>query len=641
MTLSLIRRPEKPLTPDLDSIFTAASSPVVYRFERQDFIISFIGASITNPGFYAVFLAGEHDEELFLGTLVHVNGIDTATGARIFIPTSSVLDVVYNGGSDETEISISEPFFGVLGDSGFCNNLSRTNYFVEVQIFVTETGREIFQTRLKYFPTVIGIVIVDLSSLVNSFLDPETPFDSQFFTKANSILLAGTFSFYISYQERYDGSLTGPIDDSGNPQIATNSVRQILESASPNMLPFVPFEQDLGQLLLNPGFNTFANWQNGGLGFGVWEIGPGNFARMQGIGEAVGTVSRTLTQNLFTNIGPFIWHESVYKIDIKVNMDAGENAALQFVDINDDELQEDFRPGILVDDFGDQIDNRIPINDQVQELTINYQPSQNSTRIGVRVLSTVIEPTITIDVDEFFFQLPLPRYLTREGELKAWRGWPFTLAFIYSDLILFDDLKSVEEQLDINGNLINTIERPLDNSGALKINVQNFTKDLPEEVAFIDATIRTLTDEVIIETKRIRILEPCINPVYLQWSNALGGLDYWMFDFSQEISNQHIGNRKFNQTLCQAENISRTEYEAIDWLNHPGQVTDLRRVDPDFTLQDKTERRSGFQAYVLDTDRSGDKKGIIVEPFISPVITRNSTHRIQIRFISPEQFVTQ
>ena len=797
MTLNLIRRPQKPITADLDSIFTAGSSPVIYRLERQDFQVSFVGPSITDPGFYLVHIAGDHTEEIFLGTLIHISAFDTLTGNRIFIPTTSVIAIAFNGGSNETEISVSESFFGVLGDAGLCNNLSRTNYFVEVQIVVTQTGRELFTTRLKYFPTIVGTVIVDLSPLVNSFLDPETPFESQFYVKPNSIQPFGTFGFYITYQERFDGSLTGVIDDSGNPQIVTNSVRQILQAASPNMAPFVPFPNSLREVFINPDFfPDFDPWANAGTGWGAWSHSV-SAAVISAVGQAEGARSQTLTQPLFEDVGAIAWHETVNQIIITVKIESpGMLAFLELVDINDEEDQDNFKPGILRNPDGTIKENKIQITETVgsQTFTLDYQPSQNATRIGVRIISGG-PGSMIVSVFSFFFFLPERRYLTREGSLKMWRGFPFTISWIYSDLILGADLQSIEVWNDVNGNPVNIIIRDIDPAGALQINTQSFSQDefitskLPDNVHSIDASIGgittdtaygpdyiangwqnvpllgpvwtvnnnditiTLTEpgvgdicaredplivgrtyihileisldrepvadqnqvtvnveveggsfsvvgqlrfdqmerigpltwrgivsfnwfrtdqdpsnrvgvqaisfevtpltytieaysvisysEKVIETKRIQVLEPCDNPVYLQWVNQLGGLDYWLFDHNQELANQIIDGRKFNQVLSQAENITNIEYEALDYLNHPGQITDIRRVDPDFTVQDKTVRRQGTQAYILDNDQSGDKKGIIIQPFISPRSSLNTTHKIQIRFLMPEQFVTQ
>lgn len=649
MTLNLIRRPQKPIAPGIDSIFTAGSSPVVYRFEREDFQISFIGPSITDPGFYQVNLAGEHTEEIFLGTLIHINGLDTATGNRIFISTTSVIAIAFNGGTNETEISVDEPFFGVIGDAGICNNLSRTNYFVEVQIVVTETGRELFTTRLKYFPTIIGTVIVDLSPLVNSFLDSDTPYDSNFYTVPNHIQPLSSFNFYITYQERFDGSLTGPIDDSGNPQIVTNSVRQILQAASPNMAPFVPFSGDLLQLMENPNFETdITPWQNIAPGWGTWTWAAGDRVGIFSVANPEGSRSVILTQDLLINTGPVLWHESINPIQVTVNVEnPGMIGFLEFVDIDDDKNQEEFTPGILRNPDGTIKENKVEITfTDFRVLNLLYQPSQNATRIGVRVISAGID-SIIVNLESFTLSLPERKYLHRDGDLVLWRGFPFSVSWIYSDLVIGPVLESVEVWNDINGNPVDTIIREIDAAGALKINTQSFkqdefiTSELPSNVFSIDATIRIQGGAKIIETKRIQVLEPCDNPVYLQWVNAFGGLDYWLFDHNQELSNQIIEGRKFKQILAQAENITEIEYQALDYLNHPGQITDIRRVDPDFTIQDKTARRQGTQAYILDNDQSGDKKGILLQPFVSPINRVDTTHKIQIRFLMPEEFVTQ
>ena len=144
-------------------------------------------------------------------------------------------------------------------------------------------------------------------------------------------------------------------------------------------------------------------------------------------------------------------------------------------------------------------------------------------------------------------------------------GFPFSLSYIASELLLTKTLRRIENDSDVLliAHTNETIQRLSVSDTAQSVAIQYGTFILP-----------TFTLEgTLTETKQIKINQECLNnPVCLTWLNTLGGREHWVFSY--------------NQTHSIETSIGATFEPYIDDLqNARSNVFDLQRFEqPKLTL---------------------------------------------------------
>lgn len=105
-------------------------------------------------------------------------------------------------------------------------------------------------------------------------------------------------------------------------------------------------------------------------------------------------------------------------------------------------------------------------------------------------------------------------------------GYPFSLSYIASELLLTKTLRRIENGSDVLliAHTNETIQRLSVSDTAQSVAIQYGTLVLP-----------TFTLEgTLTETKEIKINQNCLlNPVCLSWLNTLGGREHWVFSYNQ------------------------------------------------------------------------------------------------------------
>lgn len=163
------------------------------------------------------------------------------------------------------------------------------------------------------------------------------------------------------------------------------------------------------------------------------------------------------------------------------------------------------------------------------------------------------EDTLEVDA-KFLTEFPQPTYFI---------DYPFSLSFIVNSDILKSLCTSEEDELDVNGNVINHQDFNV-NTGLSKlpyISQLLLSGSYDTQTEFVDVWLNNggtasdvyVADDYvandyvydnaggigaearITEIKRVKINRDCRkNPIYLMWKNSLGGWDFWLFDNRSE-----------------------------------------------------------------------------------------------------------
>jgi len=120
-------------------------------------------------------------------------------------------------------------------------------------------------------------------------------------------------------------------------------------------------------------------------------------------------------------------------------------------------------------------------------------------------------------------------FLTQMERPTIWKGWPFTMHFIWDDAL--SATASFEEQ-DATGAVLAT-------ASATLVTDQSFARWMLQSDSF---NANTVQGDLFVQqggTERsvrlpVDVVDPCDNPVMLEWVNSKGGDCFWLFDFNYE-----------------------------------------------------------------------------------------------------------
>lgn len=227
-------------------------------------------------------------------------------------------------------------------------------------------------------------------------------------------------------------------------------------------------------------------------------------------------------------------------------------------------------------------------------------------------------------------------WLTRFNIPTYWRGWPFTLSFIWPE-----DFPSINRrtiQYDSAGNelLTTVIELAYDGDKVHRMTLG----DLEATTTRIVVTLENgdvsgsvpITDELTVEVK-----DPCDSQVLLFWKNTLGGDAFWMFDESQDYEMTLAGGRRVKHMTLYSDNLKMKDWDAINELNSSTQVINSNIVDYEMSdVINKTQFRNDNQVYIITQDLV--KTGVIVIPVNNKTKTLQKRHAIEITIELPEFF---
>jgi hypothetical protein len=228
-------------------------------------------------------------------------------------------------------------------------------------------------------------------------------------------------------------------------------------------------------------------------------------------------------------------------------------------------------------------------------------------------------------------------WLTRFETPSYWRGFPFSLSFIWPSTIPDIDRKVI--QYDSQGDEISTDITNLTSEvdkihrmslGSINANTKRIV------VTLIDGSV---SGEVpILADLEIDAKDPCDSQVLLFWKNTLGGDAFWMFDESQEYEWTYPNGKKVKRMRLFSDNLKIKDWDAINELNSASEVINYNIVDYEMSdVINKTQFRNDNQVYIISSD--GEKVGVIVVPTGNQTKTIYKKHAIEITIELPELFL--
>jgi hypothetical protein len=227
------------------------------------------------------------------------------------------------------------------------------------------------------------------------------------------------------------------------------------------------------------------------------------------------------------------------------------------------------------------------------------------------------------------------KWLTKFNRPSLWRGYPFTVSFLWPATIA--NLKRRVVQKDITGAVLSTTDTALPATADVMVRitagvVNANAKTL--EITLLDAS----DDSAVSSTLKVDVKEPCSNPVHLFWNNSLGGDSYWQFEYNQELEVGFKDKTKASRLTLFAHHLLIDEWMALNELlvpddAYPVNITNLG-VDNE-TIQ--THYRDGQQIYMVNA--AGDTKiGVISIPAGMKTTTRKLRHMLEIEIELPTTF---
>lgn len=227
-------------------------------------------------------------------------------------------------------------------------------------------------------------------------------------------------------------------------------------------------------------------------------------------------------------------------------------------------------------------------------------------------------------------------WLTRFNIPSYWRGWPFTLSFIWPQV--FTDINRRVIQYDSEGselsNTVTVLTPDVDKIhrmtlGDINANAKRLVVSL--EDGSVSGSVPIIS-ELTIDVK-----DPCDSQVLLFWKNTLGGDSFWMFDESQEYEWAYPGGRRVKRMTLFSDNLKIKDWDAINELNSASEVINSNIVDYEMSdVIDKTQFRNDNQVFIVTEDLV--KVGVIVVANSNKTKTIQKRHSIEITIELPEFF---
>jgi hypothetical protein len=227
------------------------------------------------------------------------------------------------------------------------------------------------------------------------------------------------------------------------------------------------------------------------------------------------------------------------------------------------------------------------------------------------------------------------KWLTRFNRVPMWRGYPFTVSFLWPEGVA--TLKKRVVQKSITGATLSTtilaITARTDKMNRIALEVAINASAVKVELTLLDAA-----DAAVSSTLTIDIKEPCSNPVHLFWKNSLGGDSFWQFEYNQEYEYGFRDKNKLSRLTLFAHNLVINEWEALNELldgkdSYPVNITDLN-MDSSVV---KTQFRDGQQIYLLNATASV-KAGVVSIAAGTKTMTRKYRHMFELEIELPETF---
>lgn len=238
----------------------------------------------------------------------------------------------------------------------------------------------------------------------------------------------------------------------------------------------------------------------------------------------------------------------------------------------------------------------------------------------------------------FFTEDSDSMFLRRMVKLSYWRGYPFTVSFIWPEAISTIDRRV--KQYDSEGTLLDDATETLEGGGSgpfimdrvHRLALGTILDDTHEIKLSLESASVAITEELTIKVK-----DPCENPVYLFWKNTVGGDSFWLFDETQEYEFTYPSGRRVNRLKLSADILTVDEWQALNEMLSASEVIASNIVDYEMSnIIDKTHFRNDNQVYIISTD--SEKLGVIAIPQGANTNTGWRKHMFEVVIELPELF---
>jgi len=270
-------------------------------------------------------------------------------------------------------------------------------------------------------------------------------------------------------------------------------------------------------------------------------------------------------------------------------------------------------------------------------------------KVRVQLFNPGIFDTIEFRINQSVSFGRLQKPLTLFDKPVVWRNWPFKFSFLFPTSAF--DITLISKNLDGANAVLDTRESEPFNNGPTDVasadvpaitHIDIFTGDRDPDIAYIHPDTKTI--QMYLKTISIQnsstwifeVRDPCANGVMIMWRNSVGGISQWMFAYNQESSYRYDDGRKVRTLILFEDNVTPSQWEAINDMNRPKPVVELRTDD--FSTQNKTHTQDGASTFIVQ--RNGDLTGVIVLPQEIPYNTRDLKRSIRIIVELPTLYTT-
>lgn len=235
-----------------------------------------------------------------------------------------------------------------------------------------------------------------------------------------------------------------------------------------------------------------------------------------------------------------------------------------------------------------------------------------------------------VDVSRFW----LTRFAIGGGMVPMWRGYPFSLTFLWR--LGIPEIKRRIVQKDEQGEYVTSTTVTLTETMSRVHRMALGTINVATK--FIEVTLLDENDDELTTTLTVEVREPCDNPVHLFWKNSYGGDSYYQFEYDQEYSYVYGGGMKRSRLTLFANDLSLGAWEAIQELNSPSDVipVTIRDTGMDTSII-RTQYRDDQQVYLLNQEGTV-KIGVTVIPTENVTRTKYYIHNAEVQIELPESF---
>src|SRR5690606_25654780 len=228
------------------------------------------------------------------------------------------------------------------------------------------------------------------------------------------------------------------------------------------------------------------------------------------------------------------------------------------------------------------------------------------------------------------------KWLTMLNQPSLWRGYPFTVSFLWPSSIA--GLKKRIVQKSAAGATLSTDDIAITASSdvmmriALGVAVNAAASTI--EITLLDAS----DDSPVSSTLTVKVKEPCLNPVHLVWNNSLGGDSYWQFSYNQELEVAINNSGKRTSLLLYADRLLLDEWKALNELIAPDVI--YVKTITNLTVNNTnilTHYRDSQQIFMVNEDGSV-KMGVVSTSSNARMSTRSYTQLFELEVQLPQTF---